>query len=165
MFPTLYVLRFFRQRKPRMGKATRWLKTLLGIGKESKIASITANASAGDGDEKKRWSFSRSRRHNSGNGSSFSVMNDERGRRRDYYVENDEHSRRSIAVAVATAAAADAALVAAEAAAVAVKLTSYGRRVRLIGGFGSREWLASIKIQKIFRGFLVIKILVISKLF
>lgn len=146
-----------------MGKATRWVKTLLGIGKEPKIASITGvTASAGDGEDKKRWSFGRSRRHGSGNGSSLSTAND--ARRRDYCVESDEHSRHSIAVAIATAAAADAALAAAEAAALAVELTSYGRRVRLVGGFGSREWLASIKIQSFFRGFLVI-FLNILKLF
>lgn len=64
-----------------------------------------------------------------------------------------EQSKHAIAVAAATAAAADAAVAAAQAAVAVVRLTSHCRGSLFSGG---RERLAAVKIQTIFRGFLVI---------
>lgn len=55
-------------------------------------------------------------------------------------------------MAAATAAAADAAVAAAQAAVAVVQLTNNSRCTKL-GGF--HEWLAAIKIQRMFRGYLV----------
>lgn len=60
-----------------------------------------------------------------------------------------EQNKHAIAVAAATAAAADAAVAAAQAAVAFVRLTSYNRVT-------VRENSAAIKIQALFRGYLVI---------
>lgn len=67
-----------------------------------------------------------------------------------------EQNKHAIAVAAATAAAADAAVAAAQAAAEVVRLTSQGRKNVYGGG---RERLAALKIQSVFRGYLVSKML------
>ncbi|KAK4772600.1 hypothetical protein SAY86_014375 [Trapa natans] len=71
---------------------------------------------------------------------------------RSFYMDSEqEQSKHAIAVAAATAAAADAAVAAAQAAVAVVRLTSHGRGTM----FGqSRERLAALKIQSVFRGYL-----------
>lgn len=63
-----------------------------------------------------------------------------------------EQNKHAIAVAAATAAAADAAVAAAQAAMTVVRLTSQGRGA--VSASGREKW-AVIKIQSVFRGFLV----------
>ncbi|KAL3598375.1 hypothetical protein D5086_006293 [Populus alba] len=57
-------------------------------------------------------------------------------------------------VAAATAAAADAAVAAAQAAVAVVRLTSHGRGT-MFGG-GKEKW-AAVKIQTVFRGYLLLQ--------
>uniref|UniRef100_A0A1J3CFM9 Protein IQ-DOMAIN 31 n=1 Tax=Noccaea caerulescens TaxID=107243 RepID=A0A1J3CFM9_NOCCA len=73
-------------------------------------------------------------------------------------VEEENADKHAIAVAAATAAVAEAALAAAHAAAEVVRLTS-GTGSRSAGGGGSnrrwaQEYLAAVKIQSAFRGYL-----------
>lgn len=73
---------------------------------------------------------------------------------RSYYTETEtEQKKHAIAVAAATAAAADAAVAAAQAAVAVVRLTSHGRGSMFVGS--SREKCAAVKIQTVFRGYLV----------
>lgn len=63
-----------------------------------------------------------------------------------------EQNKHAIAVAAATAAAADAAVAAAQAAVAVIRLTRQGRRASSFGG--GEKW-AAVKIQTVFRGYLV----------
>lgn len=82
---------------------------------------------------------------------------------RSYYNETEkEQNKHAIAVAAATAAAADAAVAAAQAAVAVVRLTSHGRGTMFGGG---RERWAAVKIQTVFRGYLVSIVLTISSSF
>ncbi|KAM7483793.1 hypothetical protein LguiB_008376 [Lonicera macranthoides] len=125
-----------------MGKATRWLRGLLGMkkGKEN-----VDNSDSGDWKEKKRWSFPKSG-HTPANipakDSAWMIS---------YSETEKEQNKHAIAVAAATAAAADAAVAAAQAAVAVVRLTSHGRGTLFKGG---RERWAALKIQTIFRGYL-----------
>lgn len=122
-----------------MGKATRWLRSLLGSKKEGN------NKKGGLG--------------KSSNGSGRSTV---RGAGAEDppsspYVEALDANKHAIAVAAATAAVAEAALAAAQAAAEVVRLTS-GKRSASAYGNGSsverrREW-AAVKIQSEFRAYL-----------
>lgn len=120
-----------------MGRATRWLKGLLGM-KRDKDKHNNQNKASGFGDSDidkavKDSVFTRS-----------------------YLSESEkEQNKHAIAVAAATAAAADAAVAAAQAAVAVVRLTSNGRGTLLKAG---RERWAALKIQTAFRGFLVRKI-------
>lgn len=68
-------------------------------------------------------------------------------------IHNNNNSQiRAIQVAAATAAAADVAVAAAQAAVAYVRVTNH--RSRLTGA-GDRENLAAVKIQSLFRGYLV----------
>ncbi|KAF6171237.1 hypothetical protein GIB67_036905 [Kingdonia uniflora] len=72
---------------------------------------------------------------------------------RSYYSESEkEHNKHAIAMASATAAAANAAVAEAQAAVTVVRLTSYGRGTMFNGG---RERWAAVRIQAVFRGYLV----------
>ncbi|KAL2462609.1 IQ-domain 26 [Forsythia ovata] len=130
-----------------MGKATRWLRGLLGMKKDKE--NVENNSNYVEKKEKKRWSFGKS------GGLSQIPVNipvTDSGWMRSYIAETEkEQNEHAIAVAAATAAAADAAVAAAQAAVAVVRLTSQGR-----GGLfnGGRERWAAIKIQSIFRGYL-----------
>ncbi|KAF5739186.1 hypothetical protein HS088_TW12G00387 [Tripterygium wilfordii] len=143
-----------------MGKATRWLKGLLGMKKEKERQNFDTSSSVCSTDKKdrKRWSFGKS---GSSSGRDSAVIPQNPGRDaawiRSYISETEkEQNKHAIAVAAATAAAADAAVAAAQAAAAVVRLTSRGRGT-LIGG-GKERW-AALTIQTLFRGFLARKAL------
>ncbi|XP_022859354.1 uncharacterized protein LOC111380112 isoform X2 [Olea europaea var. sylvestris] len=133
-----------------MGKATRWLRGLLGMKKYKE--KVENNANYAEKRDKKRWSFGKSGKE-TGELSQIpaNIPVTKSGWTRSYIAENqNEHA---IAVAAATAAAADAAVAAAQAAVAVVRLTSQGR-----GGLfnGGRERWAAIKIQSVFRGYLAL---------
>ncbi|CAK7356772.1 unnamed protein product [Dovyalis caffra] len=139
-----------------MGRATRWLKGLLGMKKEKDIErDDVATPISSDKKEKKRWSFAKSGKDNtpanlSGNMKDAAWL-------RSYLSETErEQNKHAIAVAAATAAAADAAVAAAQAAVAVVRLTSHGRGTMFGGG---RERWAAVKIQNVFRGYLARKAL------
>ncbi|XP_078431949.1 protein IQ-domain 26-like [Wolffia australiana] len=113
-----------------MGRATRWLRSLLGGGKKdnSKRAGVAAPAL----EEDTAWLHSL------------------------YSTRDKEQSKHAIAVAAATAAAADAAVAAAQAAVAVVRLTNRGRASVFVS---ARERWAAIKIQTVFRGHLAKKAL------
>lgn len=135
-----------------MGRATRWLKGLLGMKKDrDKERDDVATPISSDKKEKKRWSFSKSGKDDapatlSGNMKDAAWLSS-------YLSETErEQNKHAIAVAAATAAAADAAVAAAQAAVAVVRLTSHGRGTML--GGGKEKW-AAVKIQTVFRGYLV----------
>lgn len=137
---------------------------MLGGGKKEKQkeeeksgSNSFSTANLRDRKEQKRWSFGKSSRYVGGGQfpASFdgSVPAAEAAWMRSYYGQTEkEQSKHAIAVAAATAAAADAAVAAAQAAVEVVRLTSQGRGVMFGGG---REKWAALKIQKVFRGYLV----------
>ncbi|XP_011013968.1 PREDICTED: protein IQ-DOMAIN 14-like [Populus euphratica] len=139
-----------------MGRATRWLKGLLGMKKDrDKERDDVATPISSDKKEKKRWSFSKSGKDDapatlSGN------MKDAAWLGSSLSETEREQNKHAIAVAAATAAAADAAVAAAQAAVAVVRLTSHGRGT-LFGG-GKEKWAAR-KIQTVFRGYLARKAL------
>ncbi|XVE88803.1 hypothetical protein DITRI_Ditri19aG0098100 [Diplodiscus trichospermus] len=144
-----------------MGKATRWLKGLLGMKKEKekdKDQMELSNSSVlYDKKEKKRWSFAKSGLDaNAISQIPLSIAKNvpatDTAWLRSYITETEkEQNKHAIAVAAATAAAADAAVAAAQAAVAVVRLTSNGR-CGLFGG-GRERW-AAVKIQTAFRGYL-----------
>uniref|UniRef100_A0A5B6YLU9 DUF4005 domain-containing protein n=1 Tax=Davidia involucrata TaxID=16924 RepID=A0A5B6YLU9_DAVIN len=138
-----------------MGKATRWLRGLLGMKKERENLE---NSNSGDRKEKKRWSFGKSGRDSGFVGQIPSnIRLSDASWLRSYIAETEkEQSKHAIAVAAATAAAADAAVAAAQAAVAVVRLTSNGRGTLFGGG---RERWAALKIQAVFRGYLARKAL------
>ncbi|KAA8534940.1 hypothetical protein F0562_029844 [Nyssa sinensis] len=142
-----------------MGKATRWLKDLFGIKREKEQKE---NPISGDRKDKKPWSFGHSGRDSGGlchNPGTIppNITAAEAAWLRSFYGETEEQqNKKAIAVAAATAAAADAAVAAAQAAVAVVRLTSQGRGT-MFGG-GHEKW-AAVKIQTVFRGYLVTYIL------
>ncbi|KAL5576905.1 hypothetical protein UlMin_018604 [Ulmus minor] len=145
-----------------MGKATRWLKGLLGMKKEENVQRSDVVATPSDKKERKRWSFGgKSGRATSAVGNapanlppSFSAPDS--AWLRSYLSESGkEQNKHAIAVAAATAAAADAAVAAAQAAVAVVRLTSQGSVMMN----GKRERWAAAKIQSVFRGYLARKAL------
>ncbi|KAL2555095.1 IQ-domain 26 [Forsythia ovata] len=134
-----------------MGKATRWLRGLLGIKKDKE--NVLNNSNYGEKKTKKGWSFGKS-----GEDLTSNTMAGDSRWLRSYIAETDmEQNKHAIAVATATAAAADAALAAAQAAAQVVRLTSQGRGALFNGG--GRDMWAAVKIQTVFRGYLARKAL------
>lgn len=135
-----------------MGKATRWLKGLLGMKKDKENVDINSNC--GEKREKKRWSFAKSGKDSGAlNQIPENIPVADKAWLRSYICDTEkDQNKHAIAVAAATAAAADAAVAAAQAAVAVVRLTSQGKGGLFIGG---REKLAAVKIQTVFRGFLV----------
>ncbi|XVF74495.1 hypothetical protein PTKIN_Ptkin13bG0115100 [Pterospermum kingtungense] len=147
-----------------MGKATRWLKGLLGMKKEKdkekdQVDQHSNSSVLYDKKQKKRWSFAKSTARKDGNANSqipLSIARDipatDAAWLRSYIAETEkEQNKHAIAVAAATAAAADAAVAAAQAAVAVVRLTSNGKGTLFGGG---RERWAAVKIQTVFRGYL-----------
>ncbi|XP_072983049.1 protein IQ-domain 26-like isoform X1 [Typha latifolia] len=143
-----------------MGRATRWLRNLLGGGKKETKEHKEHPINGGEHTkEKKRWSFAKpsSRDLNeSAMGHNPSIAKAaEAAWLKSLYTETErEQSKHAIAVAAATAAAADAALAAAQAAVAVVRLTSQGR-----GKVVHEKLAAAVKIQTAFRGYLAKKAL------
>ncbi|KAG0490279.1 hypothetical protein HPP92_007142 [Vanilla planifolia] len=159
-----------------MGWASRWLRGLLGGKKSAEGGTTTENKPL---KEKKRWGFGKSFRERdkaqqrrewlakaaAGEASSEPRKGSYRETRRTYFggsparsgslADEDEQSKRAIAVAAATAAVAEAAVAAAQAAAAVVRLTSSGRSLgfRAVGSMKREDW-AALKIQAAFRGYL-----------
>ncbi|KAL6334944.1 hypothetical protein AAG906_023749 [Vitis piasezkii] len=139
-----------------MGRATRWLRGLLGMKKDKEQVE---NSTAGDRKEKKRWSFAKPGRDTSGVGQNpvnfpANIPVDSAWLRSYISETEKEQNKHAIAVAAATAAAADAAVAAAQAAVAVVRLTSHGRGTLFGGG---RDRVAATKIQTVFRGYLARK--------
>ncbi|KAL1559120.1 iq-domain [Salvia divinorum] len=130
-----------------MGKATRWLRALLGMKKGKENAADASNFT--ERKERNRWSIIKSEKDSGGLRDIPAV--DAAWLRSLIASSNKEQTNHAIAVAAATAVAADAAVAAAQAAVAVVRLTSQGR--------GGREIFAAIKIQAVFRGFLARKAL------
>lgn len=156
-----------------MGKAGRWLRHFLPGGrrdrgnKDKPLApapepghqvsapwsgtTTTTPASTPGAKEKRRWSF----RRPASPGSAGKEKESKDGGRLAAYggfiVEPDQHA---VAVAIATAAAAEAAMVAKQAAAAAFRLSASApgsKRAAVVG----IEDAAAIKIQAVFRSYLV----------
>lgn len=108
--------------------------------------------------EKKRFSFGKSLKDTSVNSQipvnvAANIPARDMAWLRSYIADSEsDQNKHAIAVAAATAAAADAAVAAAQAAVAVVRLTSNGNRA-LLGG-GKEKW-AAVKIQSVFRGYLV----------
>ncbi|GFP85670.1 hypothetical protein PHJA_000710700 [Phtheirospermum japonicum] len=135
-----------------MGKATRWLRGLLGMKKDKE--NVDRNSNSAEKKEKKRWSFVKSGKESA---PLSQIPADGSDWMRSYIADSEkEQNKHAIAVAAATAAAADAAVAAAQAAVAVVRLTSQGRGGSFTDG---RERLAAVKIQTVFRGYLARKAL------
>lgn len=140
-----------------MGKAARWFKGFLGMKKEKNLVENSGPIS-GEKKEKKRWSFGKSVKDSRTVGQSpvsnaANMPATDAAWLRSYIAETEkEQNKHAIAVAAATAAAADAAVAAAQAAVAVVRLTSHGRGTMFGGG---RERWGAVKIQTVFRGYLV----------
>lgn len=144
-----------------MGRAIRWLKGLLGLKKDKEHTK--PNSHLNDfRDKKGTWSSSSFGRDSNSdelchNPSTIppNLSAAEAAWLRSYYTDAEtEQNKHAIAVAAATAAAADAAVAAAQAAVAVVRLTSHGRG-SMLGA--SHEKMAAIKIQTVFRGYLVVR--------
>ncbi|XP_076925358.1 protein IQ-domain 26-like isoform X2 [Bidens hawaiensis] len=130
-----------------MGKASRWLKGLLGMKKDKE------NINNLDTKEKKRWSFGKPMTPKAATADNNYPPS---AWLRTLSATEKEQSKHAIAVTAATAAAADAAVAAAQAAMTVVRLTSLARGTRFNGG--GERW-AAIMIQTNFRGYLARKAL------
>lgn len=134
-----------------MGRATRWLKNLFGIKRDRERK--------GNSNPSMKWSppthSERDCRGLCHNPATIppNISPSEAAWLQSFYLETEtEQNKHAIAVAAATAAAADAAVAAAQAAVAVVRLTSHGRDTMFGGG---HERLAAVKIQTVFRGYLV----------
>lgn len=153
-----------------MDKASKWFRSILGLKRRDSHKQPPSS--------KRRWSFVKSYREK--NSSAVSTATDSnaissslRGLQHPLqdsvsvvdansgYVAVGDNNDHAIAVAAATAAVAEAAVAAAQAAAVVVRLTgSNGRCARdpvahVSNSYGACKELAAVKIQSIFRGYLV----------
>lgn len=147
-----------------MGKASKWFRGLLGLKKNDAPAPSPAPAPARLDAKavKRRWSFVKSYREKD---HPARHANDRRGalygetHPPPTYADGVDPNKHAIAVAAATAAVAEAAVAAAQAAAAVVRLTSSGRSAApsayVSAGFSARDEWAAIRIQSLFRGYLV----------
>lgn len=124
-----------------MGKTIRWLKALFGFNKKE-----NNQPNSGDRKDKIPSCIGRSRRNPTASPPETPIMKPV------YNNNSNEQNRRAIEVADATTKAADAAIAAADAAFALVRLTSQNQIIA-----GDREHSAAIRIQAMFRGYLVIK--------
>lgn len=142
-----------------MGRKTRWLKGLFGFGTTKKEDKNENSSSGGREVKNLQWIPGRDTIGLCHNPTTIppNITPAEAAWLRSFYSEpENEQSKHAIAVAAATAAAADAAVAAAQAAVAVVRLTSHGRGTM----FGDcREKWAAVKIQTVFRGFLVSKLI------
>ncbi|CAL9075642.1 unnamed protein product [Musa acuminata var. zebrina] len=144
-----------------MGRATKWLRSLFGWKKADPASDVEPAK------DKRRWGFMRPFREKvqqqrKGEQTTAVVMEERKGSYREVpkpfgAADEEEQNKRAIAVAAATAAVAEAAVAAAQAAAAVVRLTSSGRSAVgfSLAAAGKREEGAAIKIQAVFRGYLV----------
>ncbi|KAL1340653.1 hypothetical protein HN51_027012 [Arachis hypogaea] len=171
-----------------MGKATRWLKGLLGMKKENKensnkdqhhiensgslptITSAMASSfsSSYDKKEKKRWSFAKQVEKDNNNDNNRNIVAPSNGAALDSsssdgawirsYIADTESEQNKHAIAVAAATAA-AADAAVAAAQAAVAVVRLTSQGRGTLFSGSRDKWAAVKIQTFFRGYLARKAL------
>ncbi|KAL0425018.1 UNVERIFIED_CONTAM: hypothetical protein Sradi_1036600 [Sesamum radiatum] len=136
-----------------MGKATRWLRGLLGLKKDKQ--NVDSNANSGGKMEKRRWSFVKPAKDSGGLAQiPVHVPPADAAWLRSLVADSEkEQNKHAIAVAAATAAAADAAVAAAQAAVAVVRLTSQGREARK----ALRALRGLVKLQALVRGYLVRK--------
>ncbi|KAK4734477.1 hypothetical protein R3W88_008738 [Solanum pinnatisectum] len=133
-----------------MGKATRWLRSLLG----SKKSPSESSPAAKEGNNNK-WGLRKSS-NGSGRTTGPEIAYGNEDPPASPYAEALDANKHAIAVAAATAAVAEAALAAAQAAAEVVRLTSGKRSASAYGSSNTerrREW-AAVKIQSEFRAYL-----------
>ncbi|RWW63100.1 hypothetical protein BHE74_00029746 [Ensete ventricosum] len=131
-----------------MGRATRWLRSLLRRKKDPEVHKDNASTNGYEMKDRKRRSFARPRQAESMCSSPVSAT--EAAWLRSFYDDTEEESKHVMAVAVATAAAANAAVTAAQAA--MVRLKSLGREGTT--PCNSYQWWAAVKIQTAFRCYL-----------
>lgn len=152
-----------------MGKTSRWLRTFL-TGKKEKEKCPNSNQNSKiptenkpttpisipqtTPKEKRRWSFRRSSATaatppSKDSNSAEAISTTPTIEKTQLDAEN-EQKKHAMAVAVATAAAADAAVAAAQAAAAVIRLTAAAK-----GRNSAIEEAAAIKIQSVFRSYLV----------
>lgn len=137
-----------------MGRAMRWLKGLFGI-KKNKEQKHHSTAAAG------HLTIDPAVLCNNPTTVPPNISAAEAAWLSSFYRESEkEQSKHAIAVAAATSAAADAAVAAAQAAVAVVRLTSQGRGTMFGGG---RERWAAVRIQTIFRGYLVCELKTFAK--
>ncbi|KAL0463849.1 UNVERIFIED_CONTAM: hypothetical protein Slati_0272500 [Sesamum latifolium] len=136
-----------------MGKATRWLRGLLGLKKDKQ--NVDSNSNSGGKMEKRRWSFMKPAKDSGGLAQiPVRVPPADAAWLRSLVADSEkEQNKHAIAVAAATAAAADAAVAAAQAAVAVVRLTSQGREARK----ALRALRGLVKLQALVRGYLVRK--------
>ena len=134
-----------------MGRATRWLRSLLGRKKDAKVQKEDAGSDGYPTRDKKRWSFAEPRQPSDGSVARSPASALETAWLRSFYDDGEVDGKRAMAVAVATAAAANAAVTAAQVAMVRLKSLGRGRTTTN----GRHEWRAAVKIQTAFRCYLV----------
>ncbi|CAL9039649.1 protein IQ-DOMAIN 25-like [Musa acuminata AAA Group] len=138
-----------------MGRATRWLRSLLGRKKDAKVQKEDAGSDGYPTRDKKRWSFAEPRQPSDGSVARSPASALETAWLRSFYDDGEVDGKRAMAVAVATAAAANAAVTAAQVAMVRLKSLGRGRTTT----HGRHEWRAAVKIQTAFRCYLAKKAL------
>uniref|UniRef100_A0A7N0TVP3 DUF4005 domain-containing protein n=1 Tax=Kalanchoe fedtschenkoi TaxID=63787 RepID=A0A7N0TVP3_KALFE len=138
-----------------MGKASRWLRSLLTFKKTAEQPPSDVKPSK----DRRRWSFVKSTKHRHHHTSTGTSILEKRGDPVSEYGDLVDPEKHAIAVAAATAAVAEAAVAAARAAAAVVKLTSSGKcdsthYSAARSGGGRRPRWAAVVIQSAFRGYL-----------